>query len=103
MPFLAPLTSLGLFVPSLSWDVIRDYVVAFGWTKGTLTIFFWLAHWWIYRTYNGRLRDRQEQINQLAAENRQYRERFLAIMDGHFDYDATKLGKVSRRKRLRGR
>jgi hypothetical protein len=66
------------------WETIKDAVTAFGWVKGTFTLFFWIAHYWLYRLYSGRLADRQAQINMLAAENREYRERYLAILDRHF-------------------
>lgn len=85
----------------LSWQVIKDFLIAFGWVKGTLTIFFWLAHFWIFRQYNARLKDKQEQINELAAENREYRERYLALMDSKMGYDVKQLGKQSPKQRLK--
>lgn len=43
--------------------------------------------------YNGRLQDRQEEINRLAADNHEYRDRFLAVIDKHFGLeDGSRLG-----------
>ena len=39
--------------------------------------------------YNGRLKDRQDEINRLAADNHEYRDRFLAMLDKHFALDET--------------
>lgn len=72
------------YVPD--WNTIKDFLVQFGWIKGTLTIFFWLAHYWIYHLYNARLNDRQKEIDRLAGDNREYRERLLAIFDKQFEY-----------------
>lgn len=69
----------------LSWETIRDFIVAFGWTKGVFTIFFFGAHAWVYRLYNGRLQDRQNEINRLAADNHDYRDRFTALLDKHLE------------------
>lgn len=42
------------------------------------------CHFYIFRMYNDRLKDRQDEINRLAEENRQYRDRFLKIIDAKF-------------------
>ena len=65
----------------ISWETIKDFVVHFGWVKGTLTILFWVFHAWIYLLYNGRLKDRKKEIDRLIQENREYRERFIALLD----------------------
>ena len=67
-----------------AWKVVRDAIVSFGWAKGTLTIFFWVAHYWIFREYRGRLRDRQNEIDRIAADNREYRDRFTNLLDQYF-------------------
>ncbi|MFL6283258.1 MAG: hypothetical protein ACJ74Q_08980 [Pyrinomonadaceae bacterium] len=67
-----------------AWETVKDAVVSFGWVKGTLTIFFWVAHFWIYREYRGRLKDRQDEINRIAAENHEYRDRFIGLLDKYF-------------------
>ena len=65
--------------------LILEFIKELGWTKGVFAIFFFLAHWVIYSLYNGRLKDRQGEINRIAVENKEYRERFLNILDIHFD------------------
>lgn len=70
-----------------SWDTIEKLLKEFGWVKGTFTGFFWVAHYWIFRLYNGRLKDRQTQIDELAKENHEYRDRFLALLDDHYGFE----------------
>lgn len=72
------------------WETIKDFVISLGWTKGIFTIFFFMAHFWIYTLYMGRLKDRQNEINRIAAENREYRERFLSLLDEHFGFGKPK-------------
>lgn len=43
-------------------------------------MFFFIAHGWIYREYRGRLKDRQEQINLLAKDNREWRKMFADLL-----------------------
>lgn len=69
------------------WDIVKDFVVSLGWARGTFALFFWVAHFWIYRLYTGRLNDRQRQIDEIAKENHEYRDRFLAILDEHFGFE----------------
>lgn len=69
-----------------TWDEILSFIKALGWTKGVFTIFFFLAHGWIYNLYRDRLKDRQSEINRLATDNREYRERFLSLLDKHFEH-----------------
>lgn len=70
---------------NFNWEVIETFIVTFGWTKGILTIFFFLAHFWIFMQYNGRLKDRQREIDRIASDNREYRNRFLELLDKRFD------------------
>jgi hypothetical protein len=70
--------------PTQYWEIIKDSVQSFGLLRGIFLLFFWVAHFWIYRLYQGRLRDRQKQIDDLAKDNREYRERFLTLLDRHF-------------------
>lgn len=67
-----------------AWTIVKDAVASFGFVKGTFTLFFWVAQYWIYRLYSGRLKDRQREIDRIAKENREYRDRLLALMDKHF-------------------
>jgi len=86
-------------VPSWLPDfgTIKSFISAFGWTKGVFTIFFFSAHAWIYRLYNGRLNDRQAEIERLAKDNHEYRERFLKLLDKHLGFNSkassSKMGK----------
>jgi len=73
-----------------SWNDVFDAVRQFGWTKGVFTIFFFMAHAWIWKEYRGRLQDHRKQIDALAAENRQYRELFLGLIDKKFDFNPGK-------------
>lgn len=50
-------------------------------------IFFFGAHWYIHKLYKENLDNRQLQIDRLAEDNRQYRDRFLAILDEQYSYD----------------
>lgn len=65
----------------IDWETFKEFLVEFGWIKGTFSVFFLIAHAWIYRLYSGRLRDRQLEIDRIAEENREYRERFLSLLD----------------------
>jgi len=67
-----------------AWKIVKDAITSLGWAKGILTLFFWVAHAWIYREYRGRLNDRQKQIDMIAAENREYRERLTGLLDQYF-------------------
>lgn len=49
--------------------------------KGVFTVFFFGAHFVVYRLYLGRLKDRQREIDRLAEDNRDYREKFMHILD----------------------
>lgn len=71
---------------ALSWDIVKDFIISFGWAKGVFTIFFFLAHFWIYRLYMNRINDRKEEIDRLAQDNREYRNLFLSILDKNLDY-----------------
>lgn len=73
---------------TLTWENILDFIQVLGWAKGVFTIFFFMAHGWIYWLYKGRLQDRQSEIDRLANDNREYRERFLSLLDKHFDTTA---------------
>jgi cell division protein FtsL len=66
---------------SPTWDQIVALVTSLGVVKGLFVIFFISAHGVIFATYNGRLRDRQKDIDRLAAENKEHRERFTALID----------------------
>jgi len=67
-------------------DGLLEMIKALGWAKGMFTVFFFMAHGYIYSLYRGRLNDRQKEIDRIASENREYRERFLKLMDDRFSY-----------------
>lgn len=74
----------------LDWTVIKELISDLGITKGMFVIFFFLSHIWIFKMYNGRLNDRQKEIDRLAEDNREYRNRFLSLLDEKFSYDPSK-------------
>ncbi|MBI1806797.1 MAG: hypothetical protein HYR76_07090 [Ignavibacteria bacterium] len=74
--------SLNLF-PDIDWNAVVEFFKAFGYEKGLFTVFFFGAHFWIYRLYMERLKDRQKQIDLIAKENHEYREKFMALLDKH--------------------
>ena len=65
-------------------EAIRNFLSTFGVKDGIFLLFFILAHIWIYKLYEGRLKDRQAEINRIADENREYRERFITLLDDKF-------------------
>jgi hypothetical protein len=69
-----------------SAENLLELIKALGWAKGVFTVFFFMAHAYIFSLYRGRLSDRQKEIDRIAAENREYRERFLKLMDDKFSY-----------------
>lgn len=76
-----------------SWDTVETFIRAFGWTKGVFSLFFFMSHGWIFLLYKGRLDDRQAEIERIASENREYRERFLKFYDDKFAFKQSKLPK----------
>jgi hypothetical protein len=63
------------------WDTLLDLAKNFGLLNATFVTFFFFAHFWIYKLYLGRINDRQKEIDMLAKENREYRDRFLSLLD----------------------
>ena len=64
---------------------ILKFITELGWTKGVFTIFFFLAHFWIFKLYNARIKDRQTEINRIAKENREYRKTLLKMIDSKYE------------------
>jgi uncharacterized membrane protein len=54
--------------------------------KGLFAVFFIMMHAWVFSLYCGRIKDRQKEIDRLAEDNREYRDRFLKILDEHQNY-----------------
>ena len=67
-------------------DALKTYLSTFGLTKGLFTLFFIGSHIWIYAQYNGRLNDRQKEIDRLADDNKRYREIYLRSLDAKHGY-----------------
>lgn len=84
------------------WEIVKDAIVTLGLVRGTFVLFFWIAHFWIFRLYSGRLKDRQKEIDNIAAENRQYRERFLALIDKHLGLETNITDKESLKPKPEG-
>jgi len=74
----------------LDISAFTDLAKQIGWIPAMVTVVFFRAQYWIYKLYEGRLSDRQDQIDKLAAENHEYRDRFTTLMDRHFGYDGKK-------------
>lgn len=64
-----------------NWSEVQSLVGEFGLLKAMFLFFFVLSHTWIFYLYTARLADRQTEMNRLAAENLDYRERFVQILD----------------------
>lgn len=64
----------------------------FGMARGLFAAFFFGAHYWVYHLYNKRVDDAKEQIKRIAEENREYRERFLRMLDNKHGYESKFLG-----------
>jgi hypothetical protein len=63
------------------FETVGNLIAQFGWAKGTLTVFFWAAHYAYYRSFKGRLNDRQSEIDRLAKDNHEYRDYFMKLLD----------------------
>lgn len=66
---------------SINWDTVLQFIQALGWVKGVFAIFFFLMQGLYFWAVRGRLIDRQKEIDRLAADNKEYRERFIAMID----------------------
>ena len=60
-----------------------------GLVKGTFVVFFWVMHYAVFKLYRGRLSDRQREIDRLAADNHEYRDRWLQLHDKQQGYVPT--------------
>ena len=63
--------------------ILRDHGI---WAGGAIIAFFG-AHWWIYHQYemriaaaDARVADRQKDIENLLAENKEYRDKFMQLI-----------------------
>ncbi len=60
---------------------IVEFISGLSFIEGLLVILILLGGWWIYKIHQRQLDDRQREINRLAKENREYRERFTRILE----------------------
>ena len=69
-------------------DIIFSFLKEFGEVNGLLILgivlmfrWVWRSNAHIHRQHREQLQDRQREIDRLAADNRVYRDRFLAMLD----------------------
>lgn len=67
-------------------NFFSDLTSSVGPYEAVVILCFFGAHYVIYRLYKGRLEDRQREIDRIASDNREYRDRFLQLMDDAFSY-----------------
>ncbi len=69
-------------------DLIRaiaELAKEVGFANALFIVFFLIAHIVIFGMYRGRIKDRQAEIDRLAQDNRDYRMRFLRLLDKKFE------------------
>lgn len=72
------------------FEIVKGFISGFGWTKGVFTIFFFLSHYYYYRTNEKRIKEKQNEIDRLAQDNREYRTVYLKQLDTNFNYTKKK-------------
>ena len=60
---------------------ISEFFSTLTFIEGVLLILLLLGGFWIYKSQQRQLDDRQREIDRLAADNREYRDRFERIMN----------------------
>lgn len=60
---------------------ISDFLNDFGVLDGLLILFFIFGHLAIYKLYIKNIKSKQEEINRIALENREYREIFINLIE----------------------
>lgn len=65
---------------------ILTFIQEMGLKNGLFGVFFIFMHVAVFWLYKGRIKDKQAEIDRLAKDNREYRDRFLALMDNAFSY-----------------
>lgn len=75
-------------------DYIFSFLKEFGEINGLLIVGIIIMFSWvrslnsrIHQQYQQHLQDRQHEIDRLAADNREYRERFLVLLDKKIQQD----------------
>ncbi|MCH7772764.1 MAG: hypothetical protein IIA49_17410 [Bacteroidetes bacterium] len=64
---------LGEFILK-AWDQI-------GFLNTLFFLFFWVAHYYYYRGHKQLIKQMQNEIDRIAKENREYRDRFMDFLD----------------------
>lgn len=85
------------------WAQAIALIKALGLVRGVFVIFFFVAHGVIFALYNGRMKDRQKDIERLAAENKEYRDRFTALLDRKLRVPKHLLPSSTQKKKRKGR
>lgn len=62
-----------------------ELIKTIGMAKTLFSVILLSCHFFIFKLYNARLKDRQDEINRLAQENHEYRDRFLKLLDSKFN------------------
>jgi hypothetical protein len=62
------------------WDFLTKIYQEHGIISVAVLVALVAACYWIHKLYEGRLQDRQQQIDRLAEENRQYRDIFMRLI-----------------------
>ncbi|MDD9884299.1 MAG: hypothetical protein OXU62_07190 [Gammaproteobacteria bacterium] len=66
-----------------------DFLANLSFTEGALLILLISGGFWLYKSQQSRLDERQQELDRLAADNRDYRDRFERLHDRlerrHFD------------------
>ena len=60
---------------------ISEFFSTLTFIEGVLLILLLLGGFWIYKNQQRQLDDRQREIDRLAADNREYRDRFERMMN----------------------
>lgn len=71
---------------SLLKSIQSEVALKFG-LAGTIIL---LLGWLVYYLVNKLLKDKDEQIKLLAEENKQYREKFVSLLDKQFNFTQEK-------------
>ena len=68
----------------INTDLI-ELIKTIGMAKTLFSVILLSCHFFIFKLCNARLKDRQDEINRLAQENHEYRDRFLKLLDSKFN------------------
>ena len=68
-------------------DLFKDLAGEHGLVRALLAVLIIWFVWHATRTADKRVKDHKEQIDLLAKENHDYRERFLSILDKKFGFE----------------